>query len=145
MAGTTDGVTQTCHSFDSSSAYANTYDGPWKLYYRCNIFGDLQNEQEQVTTDTSENTKSNDEVTGVYYYPEYMVKFVPNSLFTTFVNLEYLYIGSINKFETLQPEYLRNATKLKNINIPNNSVKKLNAQVFAETNNLEPIERQLVD
>ena len=135
----TDGVTQKCYSFSSSSQYANTYDGPMKSYYWCWIKGNLQNEQEEVTTDTSSNEKSNDEVTGVWYDYNSMVKFIPNSLFTTFVNLEYLIIDYNNQLETMKPEFLRNAKKLKNINIYKNSVKKLNAQVFAEANNLEHI------
>ena len=87
----------------------------------------------------SRNRNSNYEVTTVWYESGNMVKFIPNSLFTTFVNLEFLYIHYNNKFETMKPEYLRNAKKLKNIYIRNNSVKKLNAQVFAEANNLEHI------
>ena len=94
MAGMTDGVTQKCYSFSSSSQYANTYDEPRISYYWCEINGNLQNEQEEVTTDTSGNRKSNNEVTAVFYYTGNMVKFIPNSLFTTFVNLECLYIHS---------------------------------------------------
>ena len=139
IAGGTESVEQSCYYFDSWEWYINTYDDPTKLEYVCTIKANLENDQEEVTTDTSKNTKSNDEVTVVYYYEDNNVKFIPNSLFSTFTNLEYLLISWNNNFETMKQEYLRNATKLKCLKITDNLVKKLDKNVFSEAKNLEHI------
>ena len=139
MAGGTDGLEQKCTGFYSVNWWINTNDGPEKSYYICQINGSLENDQEVVTTDTSENTKSNAEVPAVYYQHSQTVKFIPNSLFATFVNLEYLVISFGNKFETMKREYLQNAKKLKNLKIFTNSVKKLDGNVFSKAKSLEHI------
>ena len=131
MAGGTDGLEQKCDTFKFVDWWINTSDGPTKLYYYCKIKGKLENDQEEVTTDTSKNTKSNAEVTAVYYQTHQTVKYIPNSLFETFLNLEYLHIDYNNKFETMKREYLQNANKLKNLKIYLNSVKKIDGNVFS--------------
>ena len=117
----------------------NTHDGPSKSYYTCEINGNLKKDQEDVITDTSENTRSNEEVTMVYYFPAHYVTFIPNSLFDTFVNLEFLLIHFANSFETMKREYLRNANKLTSFWVYGNSLKKINGNVFAEAKFLEHI------
>ena len=138
-AGGTEGLEQKCDAFYSSKWTIITYDGLPKSYYRCEMRGKLENDQEEITTDTSKNTKSNEEVTMVYYYPSQTVKFIPNSLFDKFVNLEFLYVDYNNKFETMKREYLQNANKLKSLNIHENLVQKLDRKVFSEAKNLEHI------
>ena len=138
IAGRTESLEQKCEKFHSNPWPNNTYDGPDKSYYICRIKGQLKNEVE-VTTDTTRNTKSNREVTMVAYYPSHTVKFIPNSLFDTFLNLEYLLIYSNNKFETMRREYLRNANKLKNLWIYKNSVRKIDGNVFLEAKKLEHV------
>ena len=139
MAGETECITQICKSFATAGHYLNTYFGADKSYYICYIDGPLENDQEAVTTDTSNNTKSNEEVTMVFYDHEYTVKFIPNSLFDTFTNLEYLFVSYGNKFETMKPEFLQKANKLKNLEIRYNLIKQIDANVFAGANNLEHI------
>ena len=139
MTGGTESVEQSCYKFNSVNYFLNTYDGPEKAHYVCHIDANLENDQEEVTTDTSKNTKSNEDVTAVWYACCNTVKFIPNSLFSTFTSLEYLYISFNNVFDTIKQEYLRNATNLKCLVIYNNSVKKLDKNVFSEANSLEHI------
>ena len=140
MAGGAKSLEQECVSFYFKDWPINTYDGPEKSYYICRILGQLENNSEDgVTTNTSKNTKSNDEVTSVYYYWGQTVKFIPNSLFDTFSNLEFLYVDYKNKFETMKREYLQNATKLKNLKIFRNSLRIIDGNVFSEAKNLEHI------
>ena len=130
---------QECHKFNTITTISNTYDGAEKSYYECTIRGNLHNKNEVVTTNTAKNEKSNDEVTLVWYYSLNFVEFIPNSLFTTFINLEYLYIDVDNTFEIMKAEYLKNAKNLRNLKIFKNSVKTLDDSVFAEAPNLENI------
>ena len=139
IAGWTECLQQKCESIGVVYNSINTYGGPKKSYYFCQIFGQLKNDQEVVTTDTSENKKSNKEVTMVVYESDHIVKFIPNSLFETFINLEYLSINTGNKFETMKREYLRNATKLKSLNIFRNSLQTIEGNVFSEAKTLEHI------
>ena len=142
MAGGTEGLSQKCDRFIYNDWLMNTYNGPDKSYYVCEINGNLENDQKVITTDTSLNIKSNAEVTMVIYNQNLTVKFIPNSLFETFVNLEYLFISFKNKFETMKREYLRNANKLKNLHVYENSIQKLDRNVFLEAKNLEYINLQ---
>ena len=139
MAVASEGLRQKCDSFYSINFYKNTNFGDGASYYTCEILGQLENDEDEVSTDTSENTKSNAEVTAVYYNKGHTVKLIPNSLFETFVNLKYFFIHFNNKFETMKREYLRNATKLKNFHIYQNSVKKIDGNVFSEAKSLEHI------
>ena len=72
MAGGTNAGTQRCETFNYVDWRANTFNGPENSYYACAISGNLQNDEEEVTTDTSGNRKSNDEVPAVYYYANNM-------------------------------------------------------------------------
>ena len=135
----TESLRQKCDNFDNVGRQANTHDRPKRTYYTCSIIGNLTNDQEEVTTDTSLNAQSNAEVTAVQYFSSETVKFIPNSLFETFVNLEYLFISFDNKFETMKREYLQNANKLKNIWIYDNLIQKIDGNVFSEAKNLEHI------
>ena len=139
MAGGTNSFEQKCDRFAPDTWAVNTHSGYFKLYYICNINGELENDQEEVTTDTSKNTRSNEDVTMVIYKSSKTVKFIPNSLFDTFVNLEYVLIHFTNKFETMKREYLRNAHNLKSLKVYGNPIKKIDANVFAEAKNLKNI------
>ena len=139
MAGATESLEQKCVSFGSNDWFINTYSGRTKSYYFCMIFGQLVNDQETVTTDTSANTKSNEEVTMIIYDHAHTVKFIPNSLFETFVNLESLHIASNNKFKTIKKEYFRNAKKLKTLEIYQNYIRQIDGNVFSGAENLEHI------
>ena len=139
MAGVTESLEQKCYTFYYANLFINNYDGPTKSYYMCRINGALENDQEEVTTVTSENPRSNEEVTMVHYDSGQIVKFIPNSLFDTFSNLELLYVYSNNNFKTMKREYLQNANKLKNLHIYQNLLKKIDGNVFSEAKNLEHI------
>ena len=139
IAGETESYKQNCNSFYSDDWFINTYDGPRKPYYKCVINGQIENDRVEVTTNTSKNRAPDSEVIMVYYYPCLNVKFIPYSLFDTFVNLEYLYIGSNNSFKTLKREYLRYALKLKNLDIYQNLIEKIDRHVFSAARNLEHI------
>ena len=134
------GFEQKCYEFGDYSTSANTYDLVQdKSYFRCEINVYLLNECDEVTTNTGLSNQSNDDVTMVSYDGFKTIKCIPYSLFTTFVNVEYLYIGLDNHFETLKPEYLKNAKRLKSLQIFQNSVKKLEGNIFVEAPNLENI------
>ena len=139
MAGETECITQICKSFATADHYLNTYRGAEKSFYTCFIDGILVNDQEEVTTDTSNNTKSNEEVTMVFYDYEHTVKFIPNSLFDTFKNLEYLFISYGNGLATIKPNFFKDAHKLKNLKIHYNVIRQIGANSFAEAKNLEHI------
>ena len=129
---------QSCAEVDIYSWPANIYNGPYIPFTRCTINGNLTNDQDEVITDPLRNSRSH-EITMVHYNHSRRVTFIPNSLFLTFTNLDYLFISSANGFETLKPEYLRNAKKLKRLHIYTNSMRRLNANLFVEANNLEHI------
>ena len=118
---------------------ANSYDGPKKSYYICEISGNLLDENEAVTTNTELNLRSNGDVTSVLYNVNNYVKFIPNSLFNTFANLEALFVSTGNDFVSLKPQYLKNAKKLKVFKVYRNDVKELTEHLFVEASNLEHI------
>ena len=142
MAGVTTSLEQKCESFYYRDWASDTYRKHTRTYYICQINGNLVNDQEEVTTDTSENERSDEEVTAVDYNHSYTVKFIPNSIFQTFRNLEYLYISSNNQFDTMKREYLRHAKKLKNLWFHYSDLEKINGNVFVEAKRLEHINFQ---
>lgn len=131
-------VEQKC-GFSTGNYYANSFEGPQIPNYECFIYAaKLSNEADKVITDTSENTSSNDEVKMVsYWYSD--VKFIPNSLFTTFANLEQIYIAAFQNFTEIRPHFFKNANHLKIIRIYGNDLTRLSANVFVEARNLENI------
>lgn len=134
-----EGVEQIC-DFKTASLFINTYDGPFKDYFYCGISGDLENAEENVTTNTKNNSKSNDEVTMVYYFGGAKVKFIPNSIFTTFKNLEVLFVNDNNQLSSIKPEYFKNSKSLRALRVLANPVTTLDANVFVEAPSLEFID-----
>ena len=87
--------------------------GPRKNYYTCKITGTkLINDTELVSTNTLNTTRANIEVEMIYY-DNNEVKFIPNSIFETFLGLEYFFLGADQKLEVLKRSFLKNAKKLK--------------------------------
>ena len=72
----------------------------------------------------------------IYYQQHNIVKFIPNSLFTTFKNLEYFCMRYNAEFEDLKPEFLKNASKLIAFQIWFNPITKLGENLFVEALNL---------
>lgn len=131
-------VHQKC-GFSTGNYYANSFEGPQVPSYECFIYAaKLYNEADEVITDTSANINSNDDVKMVsYWYSD--VKFIPNSLFVTFPNLEQIYVASFQNFTEIRPHFFKNANHLKIIRIYANELTQLTANVFAEASNLENI------
>lgn len=138
-AGMATGVEQTCFEFGFRNWHINTYDGIKKNFFCCYINGNLENEIEIFTTNTRLNFKSNDDVTMVSYQYDQNVKFISNSIFTTFTNLEYLCIHYNNKLFTIKSDYFINAKSLKSLHVYENPVTTLEANVFVEASSLENI------
>ena len=88
-----------------------------------------------VTTITSDNPKSNAEVEVVLYRNS--ANFIPNSLFTTFVNLEQLWVG--RHLYRIEVDYLRNASKLRIFGVEDNDLTELTANLFVGAPNLQHI------
>ena len=134
-------VKQTC-VFQNYSWNVNGYDGAAKSYYQCRIDSvNLLIESEDLTTDTTANSRSNLDVESIYYTSGNL-KYIPNSLFTLFPNAEYFTAGSSNMVN-LKSHYFKNALKLKVIWINNSKIKNLDANSFIEVINLEYL--RLVD
>lgn len=120
-----------------------SYDRPSVEVYSCNIFGaQLLNEDEPVTTKILGHTKLNSEVQGVYYASNGKIKFIPNSVFTGFVNLEYFFIEAGQGFKVIKPDSFRNCKNLKVILIRGNEIEKLEDNLFVAATKLEYINLQ---
>lgn len=130
---------QTCQYYDSESWEINSFDGPRRFYRECymNKF-DLLNASETVTTVLTGYSNAID-IQLVYYASTKLIKFIPNSLFATFLNLEYFMIFDNNRLEVLKPEFLKNAKKLKVFRVQYNEIKVLSKNVFREAPSLENI------
>lgn len=122
--------------FGSWNWYINGEDGPLEICYVCEIKeathlkkGDI------VITNTSNNVKTNAAVEVVLYRNS--LNFIPNSIFTTFVNLEQLWVGK--HFIDMEPDYLRNASKLKIFGVEDNDLTVLKANLFVGAPNLQYI------
>lgn len=118
----------------------NSFDGPKRAFRECYINGiDLVNDTSPVKTVISGRSIKPESILLVYYGNERTIKFIPNSLFSMFKNLEYFMIFDNNHFETLKSEYLKNAIKLKVFRVMSNDIKRLDRDVFIEAPNLENI------
>lgn len=119
----------------------NSYNGPTKHFFECR-FSDAQliSEDVKVTTNTAENPKSNKDVQ-VVHYTWGTVKFIPNSIFEIFPNLEQLHVYTAD-FVEMKAHYLINADKLRVFAVNSNSLSKLDANLFIEAPNLEYINLQ---
>ena len=133
------GVEQRCKFFNRDCWYKNSqFYGALKKYHECYLYGiDIFNENETVTTNTEGNPKSNEDIE-VVYYNSGNLKFIPNSLFTTFPNLRRLSAAFTNT-EVIKPQQLKNASKLKVFIVHMNDVTKLTSDLFVEAPNLEHI------
>ena len=132
-------VQQIC-VFDEPNRNINTVDGPTKNYWRCYVDNvKVLAGNELVTTITTANTKQKTDVTQFLYNTGCVIKFIPNSIFIDFPNIEYLYIYENQQFEEMKPEYLKNATKLITFRIHKNIISKLDANIFVEAPTLEHI------
>ena len=114
--------------------------GPYNNPYSCNIIDAKSNENDAVTTITSSNTKSNDDVKAVYYAIGLPIKTFPSSLFSTFASLEWLVFESRDQFDILNPEDFKHAANLKIFWSINGKVTSLKGHLFDEAKNLEYID-----
>ena len=130
-------VHQSC-KFSFYNQINDSYAGPQQSYYECMITrAELLNETEPVITHTSTNNQTNQRVDAITYSGG-NVKFVPNSVFEVFPNI-LIFSMFATKLEVLRPEFWKNAKKLKVIYIPQSNLKRLDANLFVEAENLEHI------
>lgn len=130
-------VEQSC-MFEHDDWLINGNNGQMKEFYQCRfVQAQLLNEDERLTTETSSNTKKNSDVDAVVYFDS-RTKYIPNSLFTVFPNLEYIVVTSCH-LEKIRPHYFKNAMMLKTIWISKNNIKDLIAHSFVEAPYIEYI------
>lgn len=131
-------------SFKNSFFYKNGFDGPSQLVYFCAISKDqpLTNENDTVIINTDDNNKTNEDILAIGYISGNQIKYIPQALFTTFVNVKEFFMDADSQFETLKPEYLNNANNLKVFGIWSNEITKLGANLFVYAPNLEHINFQ---
>lgn len=124
--------------FEHDNWLINGNDGHMKEFYQCRfVQSQLMNEDESLTTNTSSNTKRNSDVEAVVYF-DGRVKYISNSLFTLFPNVEYLVLASCH-LEKVRSHFFKNALMLKVIWINKNNIKELIANSFVDAPHLEHI------
>ena len=135
---------QNCKFEQNSHYYANTIELPYVNYYSCKInHVKLINENETVTTYGNHRaSKANGDVEMIDYSSDNIMNFIPNSLFTTFVNLKYVVLYRNFGMEDLKPEFLKNAKNLKVFRVQDNKITHLVKYLFVEAINLEYINLQ---
>ena len=120
--------------------YINSVDKPIQKIYECEIKDtQLKNENDSVTTDSYGNQRLNSDVRMVDYFTGNIVKYIPNSIFLTFINMEYFWISKNQQFEVMKPHYLKNAKNLRVFRIDANLITQLDAHIFVEAPNLQYI------
>lgn len=131
-------VEQVCE-FAFGGFHVNSFDGNTEVLYKCLIKEvQLTNFYEPVKTQLHVN--SSIDVTALGYYGDKVyMKFIPNSIFTTFPKIKYFWIGGVQEFDSLKSEYLRNANNLKVIDVYSTTIWKLDKNVFVEAPKLEYI------
>ena len=132
-------------TFEQNTFYlANTIELPALNYYSCKITQvKLIYENETVTSYGNHSaSKTNDDVELINYSSDNIMNYIPNSLFTTFVNLKYVVLYSNFGMEDLKPEFLKNAKKLKVFRVEDNIITNLVKNLFLEAINLEYINLQ---
>lgn len=95
------------------------------------------NENETVTTST--NRQSKEDVQMIIYRTQNVIKFIPNSIFRDFPNVEYFYFNNNLQLEKLKPKFFRNAKNLKILIIQNNPIHELKANLFVDAPKLKMI------
>ena len=134
-------IDQTC-MFKSGTWDIPDYDGHQQNIYYCTILNaKLIHENETITTAITRKFKSNDDVQAIQYY-QGILKYIPSSLFTEFLNMEILFIGEDQHLEDLKSYYFRNANLLKVIWISGNDVITLEKNLFIDAINLQYINLQ---
>ena len=134
---------QNC-AFKQNNYFANTIALPYVTFYTCEITQvNLIYENETVTTYGNHSaSKTNDDVEVIDYDSKNIMKYIPNSLFTTFVNLKHVVLFRDFRLEDLKPEFLKNAKKLKMFRVQDNIITHLVENLFLEAINLEYINLQ---
>ena len=113
---------QTCQYYVSESWEINSFDGARRVYRECYINKfDIVNANETVSTVLVGHPNPRD-IQLVYYASTKLIKFIPNSLFATFPNLEYFMIFDNNRLDVLKPEFLKNAKRLKVFRVQSNRI-----------------------
>lgn len=109
-------------------------------YYSCEIFNTtLSVDPKEVTTNTKSHNNSNGEVYLFNYVEGNQLEFIPNSIFTTFPNLQVFLISKNASLDNLKPDYLLNAKKLTALEISGNPITELNGYIFEEAPRLKII------
>lgn len=97
----------------------------------------LINENETVTTSTNRQPK--EDVQMIIYRTQNVIKYIPNSIFKDFPNVEYFYFNNNLQLEKLRPKYFRNARNLKLLVIQNNPIHELKSNLFVDALKLKMI------
>lgn len=133
-------VNQNCTFGTGMAHYSEMSEIPTTSYYYCEIRNaHLLYESEPVNTITIDNQRKNSDVKQVTYVVSNKVKFIPNSLFVTFINMEYFCISNTEGIEVLKPHFLIGAIKLKVFYVYGNYLRTLEEDLFVEAFNLEHI------
>lgn len=136
------GDEQICY-FRASTRAINGYNGPTKELYECQFNKvELPKEFIETVTSTFNNLRTNDEVTSVWYRGVGTMKSLSNSIFTTFLNMEYFYISNQHGFEVIKPHFLKSANNLTVFWIENNILSNLRARLFVYAPQLQYINLQ---
>ena len=114
-----------------------TTKGVGGLYYTCSISNTTLT-VEPVVTKTSNNLNSNQKVTAIHYSSGSDLKFIPNSVFDVFANLQFFLMASVN-LKNLKQNYFKNANSLKGIQINGNPITSLEENLFVKAPRLEGI------
>lgn len=133
-----EGVEQVCE-FAYGGFHVNSFDGNSEVLYKCLIKNvQLTNFYEPVKTQLHVNSSIVVTALGYHGAKVYM-KFIPNSIFTTFPKIKYFWIGGVQEFDSLKSEYLKNANNLRVIDVYSTTIWKLDKNVFQEALKLEYI------
>lgn len=127
---------------DDDRYFWNSYDGSKNRLPLCFVRDtEFINENEAVTTIYPGFTG---EVKMFQYFSGNVLKFIPNSIFETFLFLEHFYIfNKDQQFAVLKPEYLKGAKRLKVLQITlQKQFKNLEANSFTEAPILQHINLQ---
>lgn len=131
----------TC-AFKTSSWSLPGYTGPLlKNLFICGVAtANLINENDTVTFNAASCSMAL-YVEAIYFGTgSGSAKFIPNSVFTTFPKLRVFVYNGGQSLDILKPEYFRNATNLKVLDIEKNDIENLGANLFVHAANLELID-----
>lgn len=125
-------------TFSNRTWFTNSFNGPQKDYFICDVWTDLLDKKSVVTIAAETNTRTIENVNFIRFISN-KIKFIPNSVFTIFSNLDLIEIQHNRQFETIDREFFKGATKLRVVYIPSNNISELDGNIFVEAPNLHYI------